>query len=956
MPRHDPPKRVSLKEAAAILAPLSPEGLPAPEAPRVPLPQAAARDVTGLRAPSLEAGDESALAPILSRWVMQRQDPKKRPDQTPEEFIASFVKFAATEGYPKSLPELKAAMEWIFDPNASIDAMPPQALLADLFLGFLPVVGELQAARDTYRDVEQDEVSGWTGLAAVGMLPMVPNLRSAVIAAKNAEKAARASGRVARVVRPIESAAKELLRAYDPQNVARAGQRIASNLTSLNQVPAIFASKFDVGNWMRGGVNLDLGGGGFDKGTARMAERGIENLVVDPHARDAAHMERQLARLAETGGADTATLSNVLNVIDNPDARRLTLQQARDMLKQDGELYVTVHEGTGSGVGIPTTKGWQENRKLADYVEEVAAVFGPENVSVRNGVIVARAPEAGRWASGTPALLTHTADSPALAQRVARAEIEALGPDPSKAAVSRVLRERGVPKVEAGRDPVNVPRAARPDVPARLDVAPEPTIARAPTPEEAFGVARRLEASEQHGARAYMESLRGESTYGLADDTIRQAQETFDKLNPEQMIALTLAGSAKRGWYNSAGRMLRNMFGDDTPRFVALLASLSPQTSVEANLENAFRVWGHWEELGRPSDPDVLRRIMAAELPSTPVRDRSRSGINKALKRARDEYGVDLDAISADMSLPQGWKVGEKEGTLTKAQAVAMFERLPEEVRKDLSVLEAWYPNTVRALGGSEDDVFEVVLSGSKVDSFMRNLLGDEWAATLDTHMARVEGISQERFSGGISPGTPSRADWAGDPGLGWGYLGSEARTAQVADMLTKMTGEVWTPAQVQESMWTTSKAINDWKDKANLPSFAAALQTLPARNLGEVVTFGEQLADDHIMSQIRRINDARVRGGRGALGLSGVEELSPPRMPSALGDPLAEVDFPHLEAAARTMDQYAEGQYLVPSLAAAYLARQQLGGRPAQPQQQEDPLSAASVYGALQNMGLFRR
>ena len=73
--------------------------------------------------------------------------------------------------------------------------------------------------------------------------------------------------------------------------------------------------------------------------------------------------------------AETATISNVLNVIEEDAVRLKILQQANDALKDDGKLYITVFEGNKSGVGEPTTKGYQLNKPLSEYLEEVKKVF-----------------------------------------------------------------------------------------------------------------------------------------------------------------------------------------------------------------------------------------------------------------------------------------------------------------------------------------------------------------------------------------------------------------------------------------------------------------------------------------------------------------------------------------------------------------------------------------------------
>lgn len=74
--------------------------------------------------------------------------------------------------------------------------------------------------------------------------------------------------------------------------------------------------------------------------------------------------------------------------------------------------------------------------------------------------------------------------------------------------------------------------------------------------------------------------------------------------------AVAYAGRAKRGWYVNSARALQEIFGEDAQRFAALLAALSPQTSVESNTTNALKIWAAWTQEGRPTDEAVILRIM----------------------------------------------------------------------------------------------------------------------------------------------------------------------------------------------------------------------------------------------------------------------------------------------------------------------------------------------------------
>jgi hypothetical protein len=78
-----------------------------------------------------------------------------------------------------------------------------------------------------------------------------------------------------------------------------------------------------------------------------------------------------------------------------------------------------------------------------------------------------------------------------------------------------------------------------------------------------------------------------------------------------QFASLSKAGAPKLGWYRGSTQALLDVFGkEDAPRFAALLAATSPQTSVESNLTNALNIWREWNSAGRPTDPTVIKAVM----------------------------------------------------------------------------------------------------------------------------------------------------------------------------------------------------------------------------------------------------------------------------------------------------------------------------------------------------------
>lgn len=156
--------------------------------------------------------------------------------------------------------------------------------------------------------------------------------------------------------------------------------------TSIPQIAAVFKPSTGIA-WKSNTINLDLGGGRFDLGTQYLAKHGVTNLVFDPGNRSEDWNNRVLGML-DVEPADTVTISNVLNVIENASDRREVLRMADRYVRPGGHVYITVYEGDGKGVGRVTPKGWQENRRTADYLPEVRDVF--EHVTRRGKLIVAR--------------------------------------------------------------------------------------------------------------------------------------------------------------------------------------------------------------------------------------------------------------------------------------------------------------------------------------------------------------------------------------------------------------------------------------------------------------------------------------------------------------------------------------------------------------------------------------
>ena len=317
-------------------------------------------------------------------------------------------------------------------------------------------------------------------------------------------------------------------------------------------------------------------------------------------------------------------------------------------------------------------------------------------------------------------------------------------------------------------------------------------------------------------------------------DVAARVVEQFGKLPSANVMASgALAGKVKRGWYKESAKAIQETFGAEAPRFAALLAALSPQNSVQTNLANSLRVWKNWEKAGRPIDDASIRTILGESVQVADLNNVNLKNLKKKATAARKNFGINVTGKTEDELRQQ------------------LTERLSEDQLRQLSVLEAWAPNSIRALSAA--DPIEAVLSGPKVDSFMRNLLNETAPVTLDTWMAKLARVDQSLFGGSLTKG--------GTPGKGATYLAMSARVRETAKKLTKMTGDEWTPAEVQETMWSWAYALDETVGKGG-----------SAAKRGELRQLISQVTDDHIRGVPdfqTLLNEADNRAALEAAGLS---------------------------------------------------------------------------------------
>lgn len=190
--------------------------------------------------------------------------------------------------------------------------------------------------------------------------------------------------------------------------------------------------------------------------------------------------------------------------------------------------------------------------------------------------------------------------------------------------------------------------------------------------------------------------IQATNTQGL-ESVLRQIESAP---SIDMFVNVARVGGANRFWYENADMAMRNIFGDDWNTFAAVIAATSPQQPVKGNIIMAARVMKAWDDMGRPTDPKVLRKKL---LPK--------------------------DGVGAD---------GEPKYSLVDIEA-----RVNNTIRalSGKGLTDSWAGANVATRKGPQEDI-----SGFKVTSFHRNLTLAGDFITNDTWMAAFLGYKKNPF------------------------------------------------------------------------------------------------------------------------------------------------------------------------------------------------------------------
>jgi hypothetical protein len=165
-------------------------------------------------------------------------------------------------------------------------------------------------------------------------------------------------------------------------------QKHPSARTSIKQVPAGFKIVDRYFGWQPGTVNFDIGGGKFDLMTGKLEEKFVTNLIFDPYNRSMEHNNKVLS-ICRRFPVDTATIFNVLNVIEEYETQINVLNLALEMLKTGGMVFVrSTYKNPAKASGMTKSGTFQHYLTQNEYLETVKKVF--PDAELKHGLIFAK--------------------------------------------------------------------------------------------------------------------------------------------------------------------------------------------------------------------------------------------------------------------------------------------------------------------------------------------------------------------------------------------------------------------------------------------------------------------------------------------------------------------------------------------------------------------------------------
>lgn len=176
--------------------------------------------------------------------------------------------------------------------------------------------------------------------------------------------------------------------------------------------------------------------------------------------------------------------------------------------------------------------------------------------------------------------------------------------------------------------------------------------------------------------------------------SVAKFKQSLARMPTEQALTLlSKMGEGHRKWYQEAKNSLESVFGDEAPRFIALLAATSSRKGVKDNMRVASQIWKHYKRA------EKVAQAQGRQVNNTDLRNAVATSHVE-----RENLGLGY-AASSTSDLP--------------------------------NVLIALDPNTP---AGDATQKILAKESAHKIDSFRKNLLGNLQAVTNDAWIGHLLG------------------------------------------------------------------------------------------------------------------------------------------------------------------------------------------------------------------------
>ena len=158
-------------------------------------------------------------------------------------------------------------------------------------------------------------------------------------------------------------------------------QKYSSKNTSVNTISKIY-KKYD---FKENSIILDYGCGKYDTSINFMKNKNCIVLPYDKYNRD---NETNLKTLdyCKNNKIDYIVCSNVLNVIMEDEVIFQILDDLYKIANKNTVILISIYEGDKSGIGKETTKGYQKNMKLKEYLK----YLNKFDILIRNQIFICK--------------------------------------------------------------------------------------------------------------------------------------------------------------------------------------------------------------------------------------------------------------------------------------------------------------------------------------------------------------------------------------------------------------------------------------------------------------------------------------------------------------------------------------------------------------------------------------